>query len=122
MAQEWVVAYGILEEDVAAKIHKVRRPPDHRGLHMMRVYAIHTPPAHTHTQLVQARKASGKPGTMWLPSPGKGTSSNGNGNGKKKAGAAAAKGKRKMRLDDDIPMDTGLAEAGDEGMGTLGFS
>jgi hypothetical protein len=66
---------------------------------------------------VQARKASGKPGAMYSPSPAKKPAANGN--GKKKA---APPKKKKARYDDDVPVDTGLAEAGDEGVGTLGFS
>lgn len=80
---------------------------------------------HTH-QVIQQRKASGGKGAMYSPSPAKPA----NGNGKKKAAPAAAasskKGKggggKKIRLDEDVPVDTGLPEAGDEGVGTLGFS
>lgn len=78
---------------------------------------------HTH-QVIQQRKASGGKGAMYSPSPAKP-----NGNGKKKAAPAAASSKKgkggggkKIKLDEDVPVDTGLAEAGDEGVGTLGFS
>lgn len=72
-------------------------------------------------QLVQARKAGGK-SAIYSPSPVK-KGGAANGNGKKKAAAAPPKKRtKKTKLDDDVPVDTGLAEAGDEGVGTLAFS
>lgn len=74
--------------------------------------------------MIQQRKASGKAAPMFSsPSPAKANGAGAGNGGKKKAGAKAGGGaKKKIRLDEDVPVDTGLAEAGDEGVGTLGFS
>lgn len=112
------MAYGILDDAEAAKIHKVRRHACvFAGSHTHKSNNPTPPPPNKPKtlQLVQARKAKGS--TIYSPSPVK---KGGAGNGKKKA--AAPPKKKKAKLDDDVPVDTGLAEAGDEGVGTLSFS
>ena len=69
---------------------------------------------------IQKRKAGGK-GDLFFPSPVKGGGGGGGGGGKKKVGGGGGRN-RGSRLDDDVVGDSGLMEAGDEGVGAMSFA
>jgi len=68
---------------------------------------------------VQARKAKG---TICSPSPVKKSTAARAKKGGGEGGGGGGKKKKKSRLDDDVPVDTGLMEGGVEGVGSMSFA